>query len=83
MVGASRASGAKLACICSSDELYSREAEAVARALANAGARHIYVVGRPREMERKLRDFGVQTFLYAGCDALATLQATHDTFEAR
>jgi methylmalonyl-CoA mutase len=77
LIAAFRASGAKLACICSSDEVYAKEAEAAAQALANAGARHIYLVGRPREVGPKLRNSGVKTFIYAGCDALATLQAAH------
>jgi methylmalonyl-CoA mutase len=72
-----RASGAKLACICSSDEVYANEAEAAAQALANAGARHIYLAGRPREVEAKLRNTGVKTFVYAGCDVVATLTEAH------
>jgi methylmalonyl-CoA mutase len=73
LVDAFRASGAKLACICSSDDVYAKEAEAAAQALANAGARHIYFAGRPREAEARLRDSGVETFIYAGCNVLATL----------
>jgi len=77
LIAAFRASGAKLACICSSDKVYLKEAEAAARALANAGARHIYLAGRPREAETKLRDSGVKTLLYAGCDVLAALREAH------
>ena len=50
-----------------------QQAGAAAGALANAGARHIYLAGRPREAEAKLRDSGVKTFIYAGCDVVATL----------
>jgi methylmalonyl-CoA mutase len=82
LIAAFRASGAKLACICSSNEVYVKEAEAAARALANAGARHIYLVGRSREAEPKLRNSGVKTFIYAGCDVLATLQAAHAMLNA-
>jgi methylmalonyl-CoA mutase len=82
LVAAFRASGAKLACICSSDEVYAKEAEATARALANAGARHIYLAGKPREAEARLRDSGAKTFIYAGCDVLATLKAAHAMFDA-
>jgi methylmalonyl-CoA mutase len=77
-----RASGAKLACICSSDAVYAKEAQAAARALATAGARHIYLAGRPRDAEPKLRDSGVKTFVFAGCDVLATLNAAHAMFDA-
>ncbi len=81
LIAAFRASGAKLACLCSSDEVYAKEAEAAARALANAGAGHIYLAGRPREAEPKLRSSGVKTFIYASCDTLATLQAAHAMFD--
>ena len=40
-------SGAKLACLCSSDKVYAREAEDIAKALVAAGAEHIYLAGKP------------------------------------
>ena len=40
-------SGAKLACLCSSDKVYEREAEAIAKALAEAGAARVYLAGKP------------------------------------
>jgi len=67
------AAGASLTCLCSSDKLYEREAVAAARALKAAGAKHIYLAGRPADRENELRAAGVQTFVYEGCDALATL----------
>jgi methylmalonyl-CoA mutase len=73
-----RASGAALACLCSSDEVYGREGAGASHALKQAGAKHIYLAGRPADQESALRAAGVQTFIYAGCDALATLQAAHD-----
>jgi methylmalonyl-CoA mutase len=82
LVAAFHASGTKLACICSSDEVYAKEAQAATRALAKAGARHIYLAGKPREAEIKLRDSGVKTFIYAGCDVVATLKAAHAMFDA-
>ena len=47
-------------------------------ALKAAGARHIYLAGRPGEREAALRAAGVQSFIYGGCDALATLRAAYD-----
>jgi methylmalonyl-CoA mutase len=73
-----QASGAALACLCSSDEVYSREGAGASHALKQAGAKHIYLAGRPGDQENTLRAAGVQSFIYAGCDALATLQAAHD-----
>jgi methylmalonyl-CoA mutase len=76
MLAAFAASGAKLACLCSSDEVYGREAVAATEGLARAGAHLIYLAGRPKEQDA-LRAAGVQAFIYAGCDALATLKAAH------
>jgi methylmalonyl-CoA mutase len=76
MVAAFKASGAKLACLCSSDEVYETEAADAARALARTA--HIYLAGRPRTGEAALRAAGVQTFVFAGCDVLATLEAAHN-----
>ncbi|NVN87069.1 MAG: methylmalonyl-CoA mutase [Rhodopseudomonas sp.] len=66
-------SGAALACLCSSDKLYADHAAAAAAALKAAGARHIYLAGRPGELEAGLREAGVQEFIFAGGDALALL----------
>ena len=51
MIAAFKASGAKLACLCSSDKVYAAEAADAAKALKAAGASHIYLAGRPGEME--------------------------------
>jgi methylmalonyl-CoA mutase len=68
-----KASGAKLACICSSDAVYAEKAIATARALAEAGAKAIYVAGRLRKLEAELRQAGVTDFIYRGCDVLCVL----------
>ena len=69
------ASGAPLACLCSSDRHYGEIGPNVAAALAAAGARHIYLVGRPHEDEAALRAAGVTQFIAAGCDAPVLLEA--------
>jgi methylmalonyl-CoA mutase len=76
MVAAFKASGARLACLCSSDAVYEREGADAAKALAAAGATHIYLAGRPKDADL-FRTAGVGTFIFAGGDALATLQAAH------
>jgi methylmalonyl-CoA mutase len=83
MTAAFKASGAKLVCLCSSDSIYQRESAASAKALAAAGARHIYLAGRPRNLEAALRAADVPDFIYACCDALATLAAAHDRLGMR
>ena len=81
MIAAFKASGAKLVCLCSSDELYTRDATDAAKALVQAGATHIYLAGRPKDAE-VLQAAGVRTFIFAGCDALATLNVAHDILAA-
>jgi methylmalonyl-CoA mutase len=69
-----KASGATLACLCSSDKIYAEQAIPAAKALQAAGAKHIYLAGRPDAQEAAFRAAGVETFIFAGGDALATLQ---------
>jgi len=77
LASAFRASGAALACLCSSDKVYATQAADAARALSAAGARHLYLAGRPRDLEGALRQAGVQDFIYLGCDALKILGEVH------
>jgi methylmalonyl-CoA mutase len=69
-----KASGAELACVCSSDAVYVEKAAVTARALADAGAKAIYLVGRPRQQEAELRQAGVTDSIYQGCDVLRVLE---------
>jgi methylmalonyl-CoA mutase len=75
LVKAFSSSGAKLACVCSSDDVYARDAVAAAKALA--AARHIYLAGRPRD-EAPLRDAGIGTFIVARSDAITVLTKAHE-----
>lgn len=70
-------SGAKLACLVSSDGVYETMATEAAAALKSAGASHLYLAGRPGELEAGLTAAGVDSFLYAGCDLLALLRDAH------
>jgi len=74
LVSAFKASGADVACLCSSDKVYAGQAEVAAEALQAAGTKHIYLAGRPGEQEAALRAAGVGDFVFAGGDALAMLQ---------
>jgi methylmalonyl-CoA mutase len=78
LVTAFKASGATLACLCSSDEVYAQEAEAAAKALREAGAKHIYLAGRPGEREASFAAAGIGSFTFVGCDVLAMLKAAHE-----
>jgi methylmalonyl-CoA mutase len=76
MVTAFGSSGARLACLCSSDEVYAHEAVEAATALKAAGA-VVWLAGRPGALEAALTQAGVGGFIFAGCDALAALRTAH------
>ena len=76
-----RSCGAELVCLCSSDKLYAERGLDAARALQIAGTRHIYLAGRPGELEAALKTAGVDTFIFAGCDALAVLNDAYGQME--
>jgi methylmalonyl-CoA mutase len=75
MIAAFKTSGATLACLCASDDVYRRDAAAAAQALSPQ-TKHLYLAGRPAE-PAALQQAGIGTFIYAGCDMLATLRATY------
>ncbi len=81
LAAAFKASGAAMACLCSSDKVYGGHAVAAAQALQTAGAKHIYLAGRPGEQEAALRGAGVGDFIFAGGDALAMLKAAWQRME--
>ena len=81
LAAAFKASGATLACLCSSDKAYASHAIAAAQALQAAGARHIYLAGRPGDQEASYRTAGVGDFIFAGGDALATLREAYKRME--
>ena len=68
------ASGARVACLCSSDRLYGEHAEAVAAALKQAGAQRVWLAGKGEYP-------GIDATLYAGCDVLRVLRTTFDDLE--
>ncbi|MEQ9337653.1 MAG: methylmalonyl-CoA mutase family protein, partial [Miltoncostaeaceae bacterium] len=72
------ASGARLACICSTDALYSERAAAAASALRSAGAARVHLAGAPGADADALRDAGVDEFAHSGIDALALLDRALD-----
>ena len=77
MIAAFKASGARLACVCSSDKVYEAQAADAAKALTAAGA-IVQLAGRPGKNEAAWRQAGVKTFVFMGCDALSTLREAHD-----
>ena len=76
------ASGARAACICSSDALYATCAGEAATALKAAGARYFVLAGRPGDRRGAYQRAGVDAFVYAGCDAPAALTTVLDRIGA-
>jgi methylmalonyl-CoA mutase len=88
LTAAFAASGAQIACICSSDEVYFSSAdvavtpnetvvEETARVLKRAGGSLVYMVGRPIMREDALRSAGIYDFIYSGCDLPAFVSNTY------
>lgn len=67
------ASGATLACLCSSDSVYASDAQPAAAGLKVAGAAQVWVAGAP-----ELVSGDIDAAMYAGCDALAVLRSILD-----
>jgi methylmalonyl-CoA mutase len=81
LAAACKASGAAFACLCSQDKVYAERAAEAARALQAAGMKHIYLAGRPGELEAALKTAGVSAFIFAGSDALAVLEDAYRKVE--
>jgi methylmalonyl-CoA mutase len=65
--------GTTVACICGTDKDYAGSAAGLAAELKKAGATQVWLAGKP-----DLAIDGVDGYVHAGCDALATLRRAHD-----
>ncbi len=72
-------SGARIACLCSTDQLYAEQAEDAAARLKSAGATRVYLAGRPGERREDYVRAGVDEFVFAGCDAVEVLTSALNT----
>ena len=75
------ASGARIACLCASDTGYAEQAAEVAKALKSAGAARVYLAGKPGGRRDEFVAAGVDTFVFAGCDAAGVLSSALDVTE--
>jgi methylmalonyl-CoA mutase len=66
-------SGAASACLCSTDEVYDAEAADAVRALKAAGAKRVYLAGRPGAEDAVLRAAGLDGHIHQGIDVVAFL----------
>ena len=65
---------AEVACICGTDERYASEAVSRVKSLKAAGAKRVYLAGRPGALEAPLKEAGIDGFIFMGCDVVATLK---------
>jgi len=82
IAAAFKSSGAKLACLCSSDKIYASEARDAAKALSAAGANHVHLAGKPSDGTKELQAAGIDDFLYQGCDTLSLLHQAYERLGA-
>ena len=74
-------SGATAACLCAADDVYAELGEATAALLKTAGARRVYLAGRPKDQEAALKAAGVDDLLFAGQDAVAALAGLQEALD--
>ncbi|WP_209008768.1 methylmalonyl-CoA mutase family protein [Pseudovibrio japonicus] len=75
LVSCFQISGAKVACICSSDKVYAEQALDVLKRLKTAGAERVTLAGRPKDLLADLVENGLDGTIYQGCDMLVELKA--------
>ncbi|MFI4996740.1 MAG: methylmalonyl-CoA mutase family protein [Hyphomicrobiales bacterium] len=78
IVDAFCSSGAPLACLCSSDEVYAQQGAEAAHALKEAGAAKLAIAGNERDLEGSLEGAPLDLFVFAGCDVLQVLTGIYD-----
>ena len=72
-----KASGASIVAIVGPDGLYEECGAAFAKALKEAGAKMVYIAGRPKDLMEALTAAGVDAYAFEGCDVLAELTKIH------
>lgn len=77
LVDAFRASKARVAVITGADAAYAEHAENCAQRLKAGGADWVVLAGKPGESEAKLRNAGVDQFIYTGVDVVKALETLH------
>jgi methylmalonyl-CoA mutase len=72
-----RASSCQVAIVCGSDRAYASTGSAVVEALIGAGARQVWLAGRPGGLAAELTKAGLHDAVYLGRDVLAVLRDIH------
>ncbi len=74
------ASGARLAILCSSDELYERDGAKVVTAIGDAGPSRLFIAGRPKNLE-ELVISGADEIIQMGSDVIEVITRVYDLLE--
>jgi len=80
VIRAYRPLGVSRVCLCSSDMLYSQLVPELSGALKQAGAKKIYLAGKPGPAETRLES--IDDFIHSGCDVLGFLSRVLEEMEA-
>jgi methylmalonyl-CoA mutase len=70
-------SGARVACLCSTDTLYKDQAMKVVIALRAVGAKAVYLAGKPGDEKASYEAAGLTGFIFIGCNVLQILNDAH------
>ncbi|PLW77006.1 methylmalonyl-CoA mutase subunit beta [Cohaesibacter celericrescens] len=76
-VEAFKASGSSIACLVGPDGLYEERGADLAKGLKAAGAKMVYLAGRPKDLMEALSAAGVDAYAFESCDVLAELNKIH------
>ena len=60
--------------LCGGDQVYPRLVPEVAPRIKALGARRVILAGHPEDREPKLRQGGIDSFIFRGCDVLSFLE---------
>ncbi len=77
IAAAVEANDARIAVLCSSDDVYESRAEEMARAAKAAGIRFLYLAGRAGPSADKQKRAGVDAYVHLGVDAVTILKGAH------
>ena len=71
-----KASGARVAILCSADPIYEQMASAVAGALKGAGCEYLFLAGQPGDKRDLYTGAGIDDFIFMGADVLKITGST-------
>lgn len=72
-----KAAGARVACLCSSDDRYAQQSTEVAAALKAAGVELVLLAGAPGDRREAEAAAGVDRWIHVGVDVLEVLEELH------